>query len=178
MENQGSNNKKEITITKRKKAKRDFSLWPVFLVLTILVVACAGPLTYYAYLNHEFNTFMRDLRDSFIQGQKFNGFTAEYDGKQAEIDGRSGSWIFTELNFVGFGKKCEIEEAEDPFILDFGDGSTLLLASSTTEGRNKRTVKALYVEYTYPNGKKYSYKTEETEFHYMLDPIINYYLSD
>lgn len=171
-------NTQTITVNKNnnKKPKKDRSLWPVILVLVILMTAAAFPVGKYLYYTYTFNAYMDDLRDSFLHAENFKiyEFTAEYQGKKYEMDKHAGSWIFTELNFIGLGTKCEKEDVDDPFLLDFGDGSSLLMGISELQRLGNRTVKCLYLEYTYPSGKKYCYKTDETEFHYLLDPVIEY----
>lgn len=172
-----SEDKKTFSINKNRKAKRDRSLLPVLVVLVLVSMIGLVPIFYYTSNTFQFNSFMTDFRDSFINAQKFNGFTASYDGKEAVIDNDYGSSIFAQFSFIGRGIRCAEETPEDPFSLDFGDGSSVIMAKSSMEGRFQNTVDALYVEYTYSNGKKYRFKTDETSFDYLLKPIIDSYFS-
>ena len=171
---------KTFTMTKNKNYKRDRSLLPVILGVIVFSIIVLTPA--FRYMNHvyQFNSFMDDLHESFLNAENFKiyDFKGEYDGKTFAMDKAGGSRIFTELNLIGIGTRCEPEEMENPFFIDFGDGTTLLIGTSTMLNRHDRTVNCLYLEYTYANGKKYCYKTDQTEFHYLLDPVISYYTSE
>ena len=173
-----SESKRTFTVNKNKSSKKDRSILPVLIVALLLSVAILTPAVRYAGNIYGFDSFMNDLRESFISAQKFNGFTATYKNKECQIDKDSGSAIFANLNLIGRGIKCKEEENQNPFILEFGDGSTMLLAESEMKGRFQNTVRALYVEYTYPTGKKYCYKTDQTSFNYLLESIIKYYFPE
>lgn len=164
--------KRTFTITKNKEYKKDRSLLPVLIGALILAVIILMPAFRYMNNVYQFNSFMDSLRTSFVNGQKFNGFQAECQGEEFTLTSNEGSYIFTSLSLIGKGIKCDIEEPEESFFMDFGDGTSLIIGKSTTTGRFRNEVKAVYLEYTYPNGKKYSCKTDMTEYHYLLDPII------
>ena len=166
-----------FSIDKNRKSKRDRSLVPLIVGVIVFSIIVLTPA--FKYMNHvyQFNSFMDDLHKSFLNAENFKiyEFKGEYGGQTFDMDKAGGSRIFTELNFIGIGTRCEPEEMEDPFFIDFGDGTTLLIGTSTMLNRHERTVKCLYLEYTYENGDKYCYKTDQTEFHYLLDPVIAYY---
>ncbi|MBP3816085.1 MAG: hypothetical protein J6H21_04375 [Firmicutes bacterium] len=166
---------RKFTVNKSNNAKRDKSLLPVLVILIAVAMIGILPMVYYSQNTYKFNSFLDDARESFVNAQKFNGFTATYQNETRQIDNDSGSWIFTVLSMIGRGIGCDEEEAINPFVLDFGDGTTMLLSESEMKGRYQNTVGALYVEYTYSNGKKYCYKTDETSFNYLLESIIKYY---
>ena len=166
------NQERTFTVTKNKKYKKDRSLLPVLIGALILCIVILTPAYKYMSNVYQFNSFMDNLRESFINGQKFNGLNVTYDGNEFQIYEQEGTWIFSTFSLIGKGIKCDEEEIEKPFIIDFGDGSSLLLGESTTKGRYQNEVKAVYLEYTYANGKKYCCKTDQTEFHYLLDPVI------
>ena len=164
--------KREFTITKEKEYKKDRSLLPVIIGVIILSIVILTPAFRYMNNTYQFNTFMDSLRTSFVNAQKFNGFTAEYKGEEFSLSSEEGSYIFASISFIGKAVKCDPEDPEEKFYMDFGDGTSLIIGKSTTKGRYQNEVKAVYLEYTYPNGKKYCCKTDLTEYHYLLDPII------
>ena len=167
-----SEEKKEFTINKSKNYKKDRSIVPVLLGALLLTALILTPAFRYMNNVYQFNSFMDSLRTSFVNGQKFNGFNAEYGGKEFRLSSEEGSYIFTSLSLIGKGIKCDPEEPEETFFIDFGDDSSLIIGKTTTKGRFQNEVNAIYLEYTYPNGKKYHCKTDLTVFNYLLDPII------
>lgn len=167
MESVANKSQQKFNLTKVRVGKRDFSIVPMLAVALVIALIAVAPLVWTIKLNYDYRHYMRELRDDFIKGERFDTIEAIYDGEQYHLDKIHASEIFTTLSIAGMGRVCEPMDIpeEEGAVIDLGHGTTLFLARTVMTIEYDEEVPGLYVEYTFDDGKKYCYETDATQFY-------------
>ena len=163
------NKTREFSISKPTKAKKDRSLLPMLAVALIVFILAAIPMAWGMRHTFKYRNYMTDLRDEFIKGERFGTITAEYEGEVYSLSKENAGRVFKVVSFAGMGRTCDPMETEfsEWTLIDLGHGTTLFLAPTRMIIEYEEEVSGLYVEYTFKNGKKYCYETDNTQFYHI-----------
>lgn len=161
-------------ISQDAKARKDRSVIPLIAIALIIAAIASAPFVWAVKLNFDYNKYMKDLRDEFIKGERFDTINALYDEEEFHISKENASTIFTIISQAGMGRVCEPlpHDFDESALIDLGHGSTLYLAPTVMTIEYEEQVSGIYVEYTFANGKVYAYENDKMYF-YNIRNVLN-----
>ncbi len=154
-------------------ARKDRSIWPMIAVAIIISAIAMGPIVRTILDNRDYKNYMEDYSAELFKGERFDAVEAEYEGDRFHLTPDQARQIFIRVTLAGQGIVCEPSEEDFPesALIDMGHGATVFFAETRMTLDRGEDVPAIYVEYTYADGKKYAYKTNGTVFYYIRQPL-------
>ena len=157
-------------IRKDAKTGRDM---PLTIIVTTLIVGAVVLLVvggWYIGYGRRFMKFVSNLSNSTTYAYENESLTAGIDGRQYRVSADNMYGIYSYITFNRTGRESsEIPEGE-PVVLEYGDGSVLMLWDQPEE--KTAGGHCLFLHYTDVDGKVYSYISYKTT----LDTIVTRYL--
>lgn len=139
---------------KDKNSRRDFPLAAAIAIFLVVAVIAGLPIYRTFEYRHEFNVFTDNLKTSIIHGKHF----------YCNISVEAQDKLYGLICSAGPGKIItELPDGES-FMVDFGDGSSILFIKTEIHDESSANDYGTVVAYTARDGSFYAYDTDKLNY--------------
>lgn len=141
--------------------KRDLRLFIVIAASVLLLLITSAPIAFSVNYQRQYRLFQESLADSTIYSRQNNSLSMKRDGNAFYLETDGGYHdLLLNLVIAGAGRVGEPPEEPAAVTVSFGNGASLELWGIELVGYVDTDAKyGLFLRYTYPDGKTYSYDT-------------------
>lgn len=140
---------------KSSKAAYDIPLISTITFLSLLSAALIISVIYLMGCNRRFIAFVSDLSGSTFYAYRHESLIAKADGNFYKVSGKNIYGIYSYIALSKSGRESRKIPEGEPVVLDYGDGSILQLWDLPDNQEENRHI--LFIRYTDPKGKSFSY---------------------
>ena len=146
--------------TQKKDYPFGISLTMALIILAIVVI----PIIYVVHYYYQFRTYIDDITDSFLYGEKNRTLSVTYENETYLLPENKANDLYRLIVTAGAGKVQRTVPDTEAYFLDFGDGTFMIICpvEITEEARDRD--EGILISYTNANGKIYTYDTDQLLF--------------
>ena len=149
----------------------------IALVVCLIVLAVVIGTSVWSTLNQRrFWSYIGDFSSSVSYAYEHDCLRADVNGQSLRVDGEISYAIYNKISIAGIGRRRSGQPSGESILLDYGDGSTLQLWHVSLSGEDLIRDHGVFLCYTNPQGKSYSYDTDKLsyeDFELYLSPLRN-----